>query len=57
MELNVYHALQKLVAIKESLTGLILSNENVANLITWVVYGQKRECMVGNILHDIYDDQ
>jgi hypothetical protein len=40
----------------ESLTGHIVTDRNVADLLTKVLYGQKRKFIVGEILYDIYDD-
>ena len=39
-----------------SLTGHIATDKNVADLLTKVLYGQKRRCLVSDVLHDIYDD-
>jgi hypothetical protein len=44
------------VAMGESLTGHIATDRNVADLLTKVLYGQKRKCIIGEILYDIYDD-
>ncbi len=51
-----YHAVRESVAIGESLTGHIGTNENVCDLATKVLYGQKRRYMVSQLLYDIYDD-
>ena len=48
-----YHAICESVAMGESLTGHIGTNENVGNL---VLYGQKQRYMVLQLLYDIYDD-
>ena len=40
----------------ESQLGWILSSENVAELMTKVLYGQKTRYFVSNILFDIHDD-
>ena len=40
----------------ESLVRHIPSKENVADLLTKVLYGHKRRCLVSNILYDIYDN-
>ncbi len=37
-----YHAVRESVAMGESLTGHIGTNENVGDLATKVLYGQKR---------------
>ena len=51
-----YHAVHESVAVGESLFGLIPSNENVADLMTKVLYGQMRRYLVRNILCDTHDD-
>ena len=51
-----YHAVRESVAMKESLTAHIGTNENVGDLATKVFYGQKRRYMVSQLLYDIYDD-
>ena len=51
-----YHTVHESVAMSESLVGHIPSKENVADLMTKVLYGQKRRYLVSNILHDIYDN-
>ena len=51
-----YHAARKSVAMGESLTGHIRMNNNVGNLATKVLYGQKWQYMVSQLLYDIYDD-
>ena len=51
-----YHAARESVAMGESLTGHIATDKNVADLLTKVLYGQKRKRIVGEILYDIYDD-
>ena len=51
-----YHAVRESVAMGESLTGYIRTNENVGDLATKVLYGQKRRYMVSQLLYDIYDD-
>jgi hypothetical protein len=52
-----YHAIRESVAMGESLTGHIGSNENVGNLATKVLYGRKRRYMVSQLLYVIYDDE
>ena len=44
------------VAMGESLTGHIVTDRNVADLLTKVLYGQKWNCIVGEVLYDIYED-
>jgi len=51
-----YHPIRESVAMGESLTGHIGTNENVGDLATKVLYGQKRRYMVSQLLYDIYDD-
>jgi hypothetical protein len=53
---NCYHAVRESVAMGESLTAHIGTNENVGDLTTKVLYGQKRRYMVLQLLYDIYDD-
>ena len=50
-----YHAVRESVAMGESLTAHIPSDRNVADLLTMLLYGQKRKNIVGEILFDIYD--
>ena len=50
-----YYAVHESVAMGESL-GHIPSKENIADLLTKVLYGQKRRYLVSNILYDIHDD-
>ena len=51
-----YHAVCESVAMGESLTAHIGTNENVGDLATKVLYGQMRQYMVSQLLYDIYDD-
>jgi hypothetical protein len=51
-----YHAICESVAIGESLAGHIATDLNIADLLTKVLYGQKRRHTVGKILYDICDD-
>ena len=51
-----YHAACESVATRESLTGHIATDWNVSDVLTKVLYGQKRKCIIGEILYDIYDD-
>ena len=51
-----YHTVRESVAMGESLTRHIGTNENVGNIATKVLYGQKRRYMVSQLLYDIYDD-
>jgi len=50
-----YHAIRESVAMGESLTTHISTNDNLADLLTKVLYGRKRKEMVEGILYDIYD--
>lgn len=50
-----YHAVRESVAMGESLTGHISTHLNFADLLTKILYGQKRRDMVEGILYDIYD--
>lgn len=51
-----YHFCRESVAMHESLTGHIASEENVADIATKVLYGgQKRDHLVGKLLFDIVD--
>ena len=51
-----YHDIRESVAMGESITGHIGTNENVGNLATKVLHGQKWQYMVSQLLYDIYDD-
>ena len=51
-----YHAIQESVAMGESITTWVPTGENPADLLTKVLYGSKRRHIVGNVLHDKYDD-
>ncbi len=51
-----YQAVRKSVAMGESLTGHMGTNENVRDLATKVLYGQKQGYMVSQLLYDIYDE-
>ena len=51
-----YHTVCESVAMGESLVGHIPSKENIADLLTKVLYGEKRRYLVSNILYDIPDD-
>ena len=41
--------------MSESLMGRIRSELNVADLLTKVLFGQKRKYLVGQVLYDIYE--
>ena len=51
-----YHAVWESVAMDESLTGHVGTNDNPADLDTKVLYGTKRWDMVLKLLYNIYDD-
>jgi hypothetical protein len=51
-----YQAVCESVAMGESLTGHIGTDENIGDLATKVLYGQKRQYMVLQLLYDIYDN-
>ena len=48
-----YHTVHESVAMSESLVGHIPSKDNVADLMTKVLYRHKRRHLVSNILYDI----
>ena len=50
-----YHAVRESVAMKEVLTSHISTNHNYADLLTKVLYGQKRRNCVEGIMYDLYD--
>ena len=49
-----YYAIHKSVAIRESLTGHIRSEDNPADLLTKVVTSYERKHFVSLVLYDIY---
>ena len=49
-----YHTVGESVAMGESQAGHIPSKENAANLMTKVLYGQKRKYFISNILYGIH---
>ena len=51
-----YHAICESVLMSESLVGHISSKENVADLVTKVLYGYKRGHLVSFILYDVHDN-
>ena len=51
-----YHAVRELVAMGELLTGHIGTNENIGDLATKVLYGQKWWYLVSQLLYDFYDE-
>ena len=52
-----YHAIHKSVAMVESLTGHIRSEDNLAGLLTKIVNGQKQKHLVSLVLYDKYDGE
>ena len=52
-----YHAVRESVAMGESLTGHIRTEDNLADLLTKVMFGSKRRRLVQGILHDIFDSR
>ena len=50
-----HHAVCESVAMKEVLTSHILTNHNYADLLTKVLYGQKRRNCIEGIMYDLYD--
>ena len=51
-----YHSIRESVAMGESLTAHISTHENVADLLTKLLFGAKRRNLVSEILYDIHDD-
>ncbi len=52
-----YHAVRESVAMGETLTAPIQGAENPADLMTKVLPGSKCQCLVQNLLYDIYDNE
>ena len=50
------HAVCEYVAMDDSLTGHIGTNNNCADLDTNILYSRKRRFHVPNLLYDIYDN-
>jgi hypothetical protein len=50
-----YHAVRESVAAGESLTSHISTHYNLSDLLTKVLYGEKRRQLVRGLLCDIYD--
>ena len=50
------YAIREAVAMGEAITSHIRTQYNWADLLTKVLYGNKRREMVGGILYDIYDE-
>ena len=51
-----YHTVHESVSVSESLAVHIPSKKNVTDLMTKVLYGQKRRYLVSNILCDVHDN-
>jgi len=51
-----YHAVRESVAMGESAITHIPSGDNLADLMTKVLHGQKRRKLVHKLLYDIFDD-
>ena len=51
-----YHAIKESVAMGESLTAHISTHENVANLLTKLLFEAKRRNLVSEILYGLHDD-
>ena len=51
-----YHSVRESVAMGESLTVHISTHENVADLLTKILFGAKRQNLVSEVLYSIYDD-
>ena len=51
-----FHTVRESVAMGESLVTHIKSNDNVADVLTKSIVGQKRRKLVSKILYDVYDD-
>ena len=50
-----YHAIFQSMAMGETLTGCIRSEDNPADLLTKIVIGYKHRHLVSLVLYDIYD--
>ena len=51
-----YHAICESVAMGKSLVGHVPSKENIAHLLTKILYAHKRRYLVSYFLYDIHDD-
>ena len=56
INLVCYHTVYESATMGKSLVGHIPRKENVTDLMTKVLYGQKRKSLVSNILYDVHDD-
>ena len=50
-----YHAVRELAAMKECITTHIPSLMNFSDLLTKVLYGQKRRNLADGLMFDIYE--
>jgi hypothetical protein len=51
-----YHVIRESAAMGESLRGHIGMNKNIGGLATKVLYSQKQQYMVSQLLYDIHDE-
>ena len=51
-----YHTVHESVAMGESLVAHMPRKETIADLLTKVLYREKRRYLVSNILYDIHDN-
>ena len=54
--LACYHTVHESIAMGKFLVAHLPSSENVAKLMTKVIYGQRQKYLLTNILYDIHDD-
>jgi len=52
-----YHTIRESVVMGESLMGHIGTNEIIGDLATKVLYGQKWQYMISQLLYDIYTER
>ena len=52
-----YHAVRKAVASGECLTTHCKTGDNYSDMITKVLYGQKKQDNIARILYDIWDHE
>ena len=50
-----YHAVRESVAMGESLVTHVRTTDNLADVLTKVLYGRKRKDLVRRVLYDIFD--
>jgi hypothetical protein len=51
-----YHAIRESVAMGKTLSTLIRTGDNLADLLTKTTSGAKRRKLVSRVVYDIYDD-